>query len=177
MDISGKKVQQYQKKKKFGTACCCLVAKSCLTLVTSWTVAHQSLCPKGLPGKNTGVGCPSPALAGGFFTTEPEPLLWTQLHIATTWCCVPLDAVMSGSFELCGLQLARLHLSMGFSRQEYWTGLPFPSPGNLPNPGIKPASLMSLELDLKSFFKNSDSWGSFLEILFQMIQSETWVSF
>ena len=27
--------------------------------------------------------------------------------------------------------------SMGFSRQEYWSGLPFPSPGNLPNPGIK----------------------------------------
>ena len=31
-------------------------------------------------------------------------------------------------------------LSMGFSRQEYWSGLPFPSPGNLPNPGIKPRS-------------------------------------
>ena len=31
-------------------------------------------------------------------------------------------------------------LSMGFSRQEYWSGLPFPSPGDLPNPGIKPRS-------------------------------------
>ena len=31
-------------------------------------------------------------------------------------------------------------LSMGFSRQEYWGGLPFPSPGDLPNPGIKPGS-------------------------------------
>ena len=30
--------------------------------------------------------------------------------------------------------------SMGFSRQEYWSGLPFPSPGDLPNPGIKPRS-------------------------------------
>ena len=29
---------------------------------------------------------------------------------------------------------------MGFSRQEYWSGLPFPSPGDLPNPGIKPRS-------------------------------------
>ena len=28
--------------------------------------------------------------------------------------------------------------SMGFSRQEYWSGLPFPCPGDLPNPGIKP---------------------------------------
>ena len=31
-------------------------------------------------------------------------------------------------------------LSMGFSRQEYWSGLPFPSPEDLPNPGIKPRS-------------------------------------
>ena len=30
--------------------------------------------------------------------------------------------------------------SMGFSRQEYWSGLPFPSPGDLPNPGIQPES-------------------------------------
>ena len=32
-------------------------------------------------------------------------------------------------------------LSMGFHRQEYWSGLPFPSPGDLPDPGIKPTSL------------------------------------
>ena len=31
-------------------------------------------------------------------------------------------------------------LSMGFSRQEYWRGLPFPSPGDLPDPGIEPGS-------------------------------------
>ena len=30
--------------------------------------------------------------------------------------------------------------SMGFSRQEYWSGLPFPSPGKLPNPGMEPVS-------------------------------------
>ena len=30
--------------------------------------------------------------------------------------------------------------SMGFSRQEYWSGLPFPSPGDLPNPGTEPGS-------------------------------------
>ena len=34
-------------------------------------------------------------------------------------------------------------LSMGFSRQEYWSGLPRPPPGDLPNPGIEPMSLMS----------------------------------
>ena len=31
-------------------------------------------------------------------------------------------------------------LSMGFPRQEYWSGFPFPSPGDLPNPGIEPGS-------------------------------------
>ena len=31
--------------------------------------------------------------------------------------------------------------SMGFSRQEYWSGLPFPSPGDLPDPGVEPRSL------------------------------------
>ena len=36
--------------------------------------------------------------------------------------------------------------SMGFSRQEYWSGLPFPSPGDLPNPGIEPGS-PALEAD------------------------------
>jgi len=35
---------------------------------------------------------------------------------------------------------------MGFSRQEYWSGLPFPSPGDLPDPEIKPGS-PSLEAD------------------------------
>ena len=34
-------------------------------------------------------------------------------------------------------------LSMGFSSQEYWSGLPFPPPGDLPGPGIKPVSLIS----------------------------------
>ena len=37
-------------------------------------------------------------------------------------------------------------LSMGFSRYEYWSGLPFPSPGDLPDPGIEPGSL-TMEAD------------------------------
>ena len=42
--------------------------------------------------------------------------------------CDPVDCSLSGP------------LSMGFSRQEYWSGLPFSSPGNLPDPGIEPRS-------------------------------------
>ena len=45
-------------------------------------------------------------------------------------------------------------LSMGFSRQEYWSGLPCPSPGDLPDTGIKPTSLMSSAL-ADGFFTTS----------------------
>ena len=41
-------------------------------------------------------------------------------------------------------------LSMGFSRQEYWSGLPCPPPGDLPDPEIEPASLMSLHWQVDS---------------------------
>ena len=40
--------------------------------------------------------------------------------------------------------------SMGFFRQEYWNGFPFPSPRNLPHPGIKPASPVSPALQVDS---------------------------
>ena len=48
-------------------------------------------------------------------------------------------------------------LSMRFSKQEYWSGLPWPPPGHLPDPEIKPASLMSPALASK-FFTTSTSW-------------------
>ena len=45
-------------------------------------------------------------------------------------------------------------LSMGFSRQQSWIGLPCPPPGDLPNPGIEPVSFMSLSL-AREFFTTS----------------------
>ena len=48
-------------------------------------------------------------------------------------------------------------LSMGFSRQEYWRGLPCPPPGHLPDPGIEPASLMSSAL-AGVFLTTSATW-------------------
>ena len=48
-------------------------------------------------------------------------------------------------------------LSMGFSREEYWSELPFPSPCDLPNPQIKPVSLKSPAL-ASSFFTTSATW-------------------
>ena len=48
---------------------------------------------------------------------------------------------MSDSFAIPWTVALQAPLSMGFPRQEYWNGLPFPSPGDLPNPGIKLVSL------------------------------------
>ena len=46
-------------------------------------------------------------------------------------------------------------LSMGFSRQEYWSGLPLPPPGDLPHPGIKPESPISPALAGRVFIAES----------------------
>ena len=48
-------------------------------------------------------------------------------------------------------------LSMGFSRQEYWGGLLFPNPGDLPDPGIKPMSPVSPAL-AGGVFTTSTTW-------------------
>ena len=55
---------------------------------------------------------------------------WVQGHLTCS--------VMSDSLRPYGLYVARQSpLSMEFSRQEYWSGLPFPSPADLSQPGIK----------------------------------------
>ena len=51
--------------------------------------------------------------------------------------------------------------SMEFSRQEYWSGLPFPSPGYLPNPGIEPES-PSLQADAERLLLNHKKMPGFL---------------
>ena len=69
-------------------------------------------------------------------------------------CKVP--SVLSDSATLWTV-VHQVPLSMIFSRQEYWSGLPCPYPGALPNPGIKPMSLTSPALAGK-FFTTSTTW-------------------
>ena len=47
---------------------------------------------------------------------------------------------------------------MGFSRQEYWSGLPFFTPGDLPDPGIKPLSLTLSPALAGGFFTTCATW-------------------
>ena len=52
--------------------------------------------------------------------------------------CDPMDCSLPGSSIHC-----QASPSIGFSKQDYWNGLPFPSPGDLPYPGIEPEFLAS----------------------------------
>ena len=64
-------------------------------------------------------------------TGQKEWTLKSSLKSESVSCSVMSDS---------GIPLAVAPLSMEFSRQEYWSGLPFPSPGDLPDPGIEPRS-------------------------------------
>ena len=88
--------------------------------------------------------------------------------------------VCAKSLQLCPILCSPVDcsppalLSMGFSRQEYWSGLPFPPPGDLPDPGVKPMSCLlywqagSLPLvplgsriAIPTFVYSLTSWGTF----------------
>ena len=75
-----------------------------------------------------------------------ECLLEERNHLTTgvnfNDCCVLcwVTSVMSHSLWPHGLVARQGPLSMGFSRHEYWSGLPWPPSGDLPDPGIEPAS-------------------------------------
>ena len=61
-----------------------------------------------------------------------------MIHVCVCVCMKSLSCVQL--FATPWTVALHIPLSMGFSRQEYWSGLPFPSPGDLPNPGIEPGS-------------------------------------
>ena len=87
---------------------------------TPWTVACTRLLrPWDFLGKSTGVGC---HFLLQCMKVKVKSLSRVRLSV-TPWTAA-----------------YQAPLSMGFSRQEYWSGLPFPSPRNLPDPGIEPRS-------------------------------------
>ena len=79
-------------------------------------------------------------------------------------CCVLSCFSHVQPFETPWTVACQAPLSMGFSRQQYWSGLRFPSPGDLPDPGIEPASLASSALADMSF-TTSTTWEATLGTL------------
>ena len=73
-------------------------------------------------------------------------------------------SVVSGSLQLHGLVAHEAPLFMEFSRQEYWNGLQFPTPRDLPDPGIEPTSLVSPAL-AGGFFTSRTTWEAYIGII------------
>ena len=91
--------------------------------------------------------------------------------IRDTFYCGKICAVLSHVWIFVTLWTiaCQTPLSMGFSRQEYWSGLPCPPPGDLPHPGIKPASLASPAL-AGGFFTASATWEARGNIKFTILR-------
>ena len=105
-----------------------LVAKSCLTLVTPWTVAHQSPLSMGFSRQEQWGGLPF-----------PSPVHSCMLR---RFSCVRLCVTLwTAAFQA--------PLSTGFSRQEYWSRLPFPSP----HLGLETDKERWTEINLQNFPK------------------------
>ena len=76
---------------------------------------------------------------------------WRSVCVLSRFSCVQL--CVTPSTAAC-----QAPLSTGFSRQEYWSGLPFPPPGNLHDPGIESASLISNLRWQVGFLITSATW-------------------
>ena len=85
-----------------------------------------------------------------------SPDLETLATILYLCVCAKL-LQLSGLVATVGTIACQALLSMGFSRQEYWSGLPCPPLGDLPDTGIKPVSLLSPAL-AGVFFTTSPTW-------------------
>ena len=88
-------------------------------------------------------------IAGGFFTSWATREAQTENYLTAAteliWV-VLVNQLCLTLFETPWTVARQATLSTEFSRQEYWSGLPFPSPKDLPNPGIKPRS-PALQID------------------------------
>ena len=105
-----------------------------------------------------------PVLAGRFFTTMPPPLCVCTCVCVCVCVCVCMHVLSCFShvqfFAALWTIACQAPLSMGFPRPEYWSGLPFHPSRDLPDPGIKPASLMSPALAV-GLFTTSTTWKTY----------------
>ena len=119
--------------------CCCFLVTSVSNAVWYCELQLASLlCPWDSLGKSTRMGCHD-LIHGLFLTQGLHPGL---LHCRQIFFC------------FWATREAQAPLSMGFSWQEYWSGLPCPPPGDLPNPGVEPMSTSSPALQVESL-----PWG------------------
>ena len=166
--------------------CCALSLSRVQLFSTPWTVTHQAPLSLGFSRQEHWSGLPfpspgdlpkpgmqprSPALQADFLPSElPQKpkcgcmyVHYYSSHFVLryTWpmCACLLSRISHiRLFETLWTVACQAPLSMGFSRQEYWSGLPCPPPGDLPNPGIKPSVSLCLLHWTGRFFTTRASW-------------------
>ena len=117
---------------------------SARSLHSCWQVTSSALQLRVCPG------AVSLGIAAGYWASV-GPVTWVLSHFSRVrLCATPWTAACQAS------------LSMGFSRQGYWSGMPFPPPGDLPDPRIEPASLVAPALAGRIFTANSLKYISIL---------------
>ena len=72
-----------------------------------------------------------------------KQLICTEIPVPKRVYCVSACSIVADSLVTLWTVAHQAPLSMGFPREEYWSGLPFLPPGDLPNPGMEPASPVS----------------------------------
>ena len=90
--------------------------------------------PVFLPGKSQ-----EQSSLAGYSPGAAKSWTWVSAHTCTL-CCCGVTKSNAQLFATPWTVACQPSLSMGSPRQEYWSGLSFPSPGDLPNSGIKPKS-------------------------------------
>ena len=121
---------------------------------TPWTVARQAPLCMGFPKEEywSGLLCPLPE----DLPEAPTTVQWQSWDSNPGGCVYVLSCTCFSANPWTVDHQAPLF--MGVSRQEYWSGLPFPSPGILSRPpGIEPVSLTSPAL-ARRFFTTSGTW-------------------
>ena len=146
--------------------CCVQLLSHVWLFATPWAIAHQLLCPWDFPGKNAAAGCYF-LLQKIILSKGSKLCLFHWLH----WWADSLPLVLPVKVCVHTQSLGLVHLfvilwtiahlaplTMGFSRQEYWSGLPCLYLGYLPEPAIRPVSPMATALQADSLLLSH--WGS-----------------
>ena len=124
-----------------------------------WIICHSRLISY-ISYLSPGVTVSPKSLDGAVRCGEGYSAAAACVHCCCSSCCTHFLACRLSRLSNVRLlenrrtKVRQAPLSMGFSRQEYWSELPCPPPGDLPDPGIKPTSLMSPFTSLICSYKN-----------------------
>ena len=113
-------------------------------------------------------------ISSWFIPCNPSCIGWTPWVYLNNFCCLHLSIIdvfscslVSNYFVASWTVARQAPLSVEFSRQEYWSGVPFPTSGDLSNPGIKCTSLASPVL-IGRFFTTGTTWEAQVQLIYNI---------